>query len=301
MSTLKNNEQNEKEINLNKWTVYIHINKSNQKKYVGITSRKPTVRWKRNGEGYKSSPYFYNAIKKHGWDNFEHNILFTNLSEKEAKEKEKELIKFYKSNIHDFGYNCTEGGDGVCGLKRTPEQIEKIKQALVGRELSEEHKKLLSEIMKGRVFSEDWKNKISQSHMGELNPSARKIVLINTKHELLKIYECMKYAAEELNVHTTHIQDVCDKKYTNTGGYIFMYYDEYMEHKEQLLNLEPIKINHYRKPIIQCDLDENEIRKYDSIRQAERETGINHSNISNALRGMCKTSGGYIWKYARTI
>lgn len=76
MSTLKNNEQNEKEINLNKWTVYIHINKSNQKKYVGITSRKPTVRWKRNGEGYKSSPYFYNAIKKHGWDNFEHNILW---------------------------------------------------------------------------------------------------------------------------------------------------------------------------------------------------------------------------------
>ena len=79
------------------------------------------------------------------------------------------------------------------------------------------------------------------------------------------------------------------EKYNNTANNTL---------KEQLLNLEPIKINHYRKLIIQCDLDENEIRKYDSIRQAERETGINHSNISNALRGRCKTSGGYIWKYA---
>ena len=298
MSTLKNNEQNEKEINLNKWTVYIHINKSNQKKYVGITSRKPTVRWKRNGEGYKSSPYFYNAIKKYGWDNFEHNILFTNLSEKEAKEKEKELIKFYKSNIHDFGYNCTEGGDGVCGLKRTPEQIEKIKQALAGRELSEEHKKLLSEIMKGRVFSEDWKNKISQSHIGELNPSARKIVLINTKHELLKIYECMKYAAEELNVHITHIQDVCDKNYSNTGGYIFMYYDEYMEHKEELLKADEIIIKPYKRVVLQYDLNNNFIQEYESIRDAARKTNISRYSIGDNLKGRLKTGGGYIWKYA---
>lgn len=277
----------------------MHVSPS-KKYYIGITSQAVNKRWK-NGKGYKSSPYFYNAIQKYGWNNFEHNILFTDLNEEEAKLKEKELIKLYKSNIREFGYNRTEGGDGACGREVTKEQIEKISNSLKGKKHTNEWKKHMSELMSGRKMTDEWKDKISKSHIGSLNPSARKIVQINNKHELIKVYDCMKYASEELDLHTTHIQDVCDKKYTNTGGYIFMYYDEYMEHKEQLLNLEPIKINHYRKLIIQCDLDENEIRKYDSIRQAERETGINHSNISNALRGRCKTSGGYIWKYARTI
>ena len=34
------------------WTVYMHVNKINGKKYVGITSQKPEERWKNNGIGY---------------------------------------------------------------------------------------------------------------------------------------------------------------------------------------------------------------------------------------------------------
>ena len=68
------------------WVVYCHINKINQKKYVGITSQTAQKRWK-NGFGYTSSPHFYVAIQKYGWDNFEHVILFDGLTEQEAKQK----------------------------------------------------------------------------------------------------------------------------------------------------------------------------------------------------------------------
>lgn len=298
MNTSKNSEQKENEINSNRWIVYMHINKINNKKYIGITSRKPERRWRRNGQGYKSSPYFYNAIQKYGWDNFEHKILFTDLNEYEAKLKEKELIKFNKSNIHDFGYNCTEGGDGICGHKMTPEQIEKMRQRLKGRKLSNEHKKLLSELFTGRTFTDEWKNKISQSHIGELNPSARKVVLINNKYELLKIYNCIKFAADELNLHITHIQDVCDKKYTNTGGYIFMYYEEYINCKEELLNKDPIIIKPYKRKVLQYDLEHNFIKEYESIREAARQSNINRHLIGDNLRGKLKTGGSYLWEYA---
>ena len=68
----------------NTWTVYCHINKINNKTYVGITSKKnPYERW-RNGKGYADTPHFGAAIKKYGWDNFEHIIIASSLTEDEA-------------------------------------------------------------------------------------------------------------------------------------------------------------------------------------------------------------------------
>ena len=36
---------------------------------------------------------------------------------------------------------------------------------------------------------------------------------------------------------------------------------------------------------------------YESIAEAQRKTGINHSHISETCNGKRKTSGGYHWKY----
>lgn len=67
------------------YTVYQHKNKINGKVYIGITKQAPEERWN-NGKKYKSSPHFYAAIQKYGWDNFEHNILFQNLTKEETRE-----------------------------------------------------------------------------------------------------------------------------------------------------------------------------------------------------------------------
>lgn len=93
------------------YTVYQHKNKINGKIYIGITMRSTKERWGANGCNYKTSPHFYAAIKKYGWNNFEHNILFTHLSKDEACIKEKELIKKYNSMDRNFGYNSTSGGE----------------------------------------------------------------------------------------------------------------------------------------------------------------------------------------------
>ena len=63
--------------------------------------QEPEKRWGVNGRNYKSSPHFYSAIQKYGWDNFEHNILFTNLTKEEAclKEQEKKRDKNFHKTI----------------------------------------------------------------------------------------------------------------------------------------------------------------------------------------------------------
>ena len=68
----------------NTYSVYCHINKINNKRYIGITKDKPVDRWGKDGNGYKTQ-VFGRAIEKYGWDNFEHKILFENLSKKRSR------------------------------------------------------------------------------------------------------------------------------------------------------------------------------------------------------------------------
>lgn len=112
------------------YLVYKHTTPS-KKVYIGITSRTAHERW-REGEGYKGS-YFYNAVKKYGWDNIQHEILFENLTQEEAIAKENELITKYDSINRDKGYNVVPGGGlGIKGYKFTDEQVKRLSESHKG-------------------------------------------------------------------------------------------------------------------------------------------------------------------------
>lgn len=96
------------------YTVYKHTNKLNGKVYIGITKQAVARRWQ-NGHGYDRA-HFGNAIKKYGWDSFEHEIMFSGLTKQAACEMEQFLIIKYKSNENNFGYNILEGGQTSDGL-----------------------------------------------------------------------------------------------------------------------------------------------------------------------------------------
>lgn len=128
----------------NNWTIYEHISPSGNI-YIGITSTKVDKRWK-YGSGYYNCTIFYKAIKKYGWNNFQHNIIASNLGEMTAKNMEKDLIKYYKSK--NISYNITNGGDGHLGCSWNP---------------SDATRKLWSKQRKNRTLSEGWKLKISES------------------------------------------------------------------------------------------------------------------------------------------
>jgi len=91
--------------------IYMHKNKINGKIYIGCTTQKDIRdRWK-NGKAYKTCTYFNRAIKKYGWDNFEHIILEEgDANIKYIYDREDYWISKYNSQDHNFGYNITRGG-----------------------------------------------------------------------------------------------------------------------------------------------------------------------------------------------
>ena len=99
------------------FTIYRHVSPIDRV-YVGITSQDVETRW-RHGDNYRNSTYFKRAIRKYGWKNFKHEILFTNVEEERAKRLEIELIRHYKGL--GISYNLTNGGDGTNGYHHTNE------------------------------------------------------------------------------------------------------------------------------------------------------------------------------------
>lgn len=95
------------------YCVYIHINKINNKCYIGSTmhGNSPEKRFGKNGIGYVKSKYFWPDIQKYGWNNFEHINLKTNLCKDDAEFLEKYYIILFKSYNPNYGYNHNISGN----------------------------------------------------------------------------------------------------------------------------------------------------------------------------------------------
>lgn len=50
------------------------------------------------------------------------------------------------------------------------------------------------------------------------------------------------------------------------------------------------------QPVLQYTKSMEFVEEYQSAREAERQTGVNHSSILRNCDGRCKTAGGFIWK-----
>lgn len=207
--------------------VYMHKNKINNKVYIGITCQKPiSTRWK-NGNGYKKSPLFYNAIQKYGWNNFEHIILFENLTKEEAEQREQSLIKKYKSDKRKYGYNIQKGG-GITNLSELTKY--KLKICNIGKHHSEETKKKmsLSHIGKQNCLGYKHDEKVKEKHRqlwnGKRNPRAKTINQYDLDGNYIKTFATMKEALIELNIKSScHISDCCRGKRNKCYGYIWKY------------------------------------------------------------------------------
>ena len=200
--------------------------------YIGITKQNPLYRWN-NGNGYIDSAAFWPAIQKYGWDNIKHEILLSGLCFEEAKQLEIKYIAEYKSNQSDCGYNCTIGGDGICGYKHTKEARSKMsdkrrgeKHFMYGKKFSSESKQKMSDSHKGVALSEETRNRMSVARRGEGNPRASSVNQYSANGDILGSYKTINEAAAIAKTNPSAISQCCRGKHKTCGGYIWRYATE---------------------------------------------------------------------------
>jgi len=179
------------------YKIYLITNLENKKQYVGITKFSITERFYQHT---KRGFLLTEAIKKYG-----ENMFFIELIEEvdtagRAYELEQYYIKEYNSKV-PYGYNITDGGDGIFGWEVTEEYrqecSERVKQlhkekkvGMYGKKHSDETKRKMSEASKGnkrcagRVLSEESKEKIREKHLGKTLSDETKKRISENHHDV---------------------------------------------------------------------------------------------------------------------
>lgn len=333
------------------YTLYMHENKVNGKCYIGITSQKNINKRWQNGYGYRTNNYFYSAIVKYGWDNFDHYILLENQIKSDVLKYEILLITALGTTNPFVGYNITKGGEGISGYHHTDETKLKLskshkgQQPMLGHKHTDETKAKMKESRKDRIITEETKEKISLArkswnpsietrnrmsesakinNLGEKNPMYGKNHTLESKFKnseshkgkklsddhkqkikdgsnvkrkvyqyelngiLVNKYETITEASIETKSNISGIVLCCQGNINISNGFIWRYSGD--------------SFNKYKLPetnkVIQFDKQGNVINIFDSIKDAANYYNVDYSAINKCCRGVCKTTKGFIWKYA---
>lgn len=237
------------------YIVYRHISPSN-KVYIGITSKSAKVRWK---NGYqRHQPLFWNAILKYGWDNFKHEVIFKDLTEKEAKLIEIDLIYYYKKI--GKSYNITDGGDGTKGRLNSEYARQLISKAqnkksveqydlngnlvCVYDSITDASKAIGKAVYRNNhwipargiskscktgcvAYNFKWKLVTDKELIVKEYKNKKEIVQLTLDEKFLEKFSSEREAEEKTGICHKLISACCTGKRKSTKGYKWMYYSKY--------------------------------------------------------------------------
>ena len=249
---------------------------------------------------YHGSGIIISRIYKERPETLKEEYIKTCYSDSEMNDDEKYYIKLYKT-LYPYGYNLSEGGDGVLPSEETRRKMSKSHKGKIppnkGIPMSEEQKKKLSESLKGRnvwnkgiPMSEETKKKLSESHKGQIPPNKGKH---HTEESKKKMSESLKglFSGEKHPFFGKHHTEESKKKISEKqkGKKLS---------EETRRKMSKARINGKQsKKVLQYTLDDEFVREWSSIAECSR-NGFNGANICYCCQGKRKSAYGFKWCYA---
>ena len=309
--------------------IYMHKNKINGKVYIGQTiQNNPLLRWRKNGKGYykKGKSHFLNAIKKYGWDNFEH-IIICKCKKEDLNKLEKYYIKKYNSFNPKFGYNETTGGSFNNNIRKTKkvigintmtfEKIEFDSAFAAANFFNLKYSSGITKCCKKKAYScngyywcyaDDYKKnffkkydeKQKQTHY-TIGGLTIPVVCYNIETKEITFFDSIAHANSSIFKIDKHsaISSCCKNKTKIIDKkYMFCYKSDY---KKGIFEKNKNKRTKLAVPIIGVNILTKEIKIFDSLKDASLELKISHGNISMCCQGKRKQAGGYTWKYKESV
>lgn len=296
--------------------IYCHTSPSG-KRYIGQTSVEPKKRWN-NGLGYLNCTYFKHAIDKYGWDNIRHDIICVVHSEKLAHLFEQHYIQKYDTFNHDKGYNLTLGGEGTLGHKLSDEAKRRIGEANTGNFWDEERKRRRSEMIsgegnpmyghhhtkevcekmsrerKGVPLKPEHREKVTRAILKQVEKQKMPVDQYDLQGNYIATYPSLSDAARSVGVTESSIHRCCSGMGNTAAGYKWTYHgEELIERVRKATG----KRGASGVPIVQCDLEGNEVARFSSMMEAGEKTGLNRNKISECCHGGLQEYAGYKWSF----
>ena len=237
----------------------------NGKSYIGQTIRPIEKRFEEHQKESSNCVAIYNAIKFHGWENFE----------KEWYEVPDDDLNFYEEiliallgTLAPDGYNLKEGGGNG---KLSEETKQRLSEAHVGKTHTEEHTQKMSEALRGeknhmygKTHMEETRQKMSEARRGEKNHMWGRTHTEETKQKMI-----------EAKLGKTRSEEVKQKMSESRKG-----------------NKNPNS-----KKVYQYDRDGKYIQSFGSCGEAGRYLKKASSCINRCASGELKTAYGFKWSY----
>jgi len=251
--------------------IYKIKNLITNKCYIGETKKSnPLLRWNEHKSKIQKNigcPALQDAVKKYGIENFTFTVLIICFDEDRYK-YEMDYIKKYNTMAPN-GYNLSSGGEGggFYGKKHSQETINKI-----------------SQLMKNRYLENpDLKNEVS----------IRNKIIMNNEGVKEKIKNGMKTSEKWKNaVKVNKRKNQTEETKTKIKEIVTTYFNN----NDNITKHRNIMSTVLGKKVIQYSIHNEIIKKYESINEASRQTGIPKSTIGKVIRQGTYIAGNFIWK-----
>lgn len=291
--------------------IYITTNLVNGRLYVG--QKKIRSGWETylgSGDALKK------AIQKYGRENFERKIIDIAFSVNELNYLENLYTRMFNAVDSRKWYNICYGGiNGAANHQKKPVKLFDIKGNLIEQydsisrasNITGDSRDVIRNSCNGKIvmtkckhiwrWAEDDFNKYPTEYGKREKSIEVKCYSIDGK--FIKKYESLHEAENNSGINRTSIKSCCDGFISTAGGYVWRYIEDSFDKYPVRTKTENIKIKLEKYSLkVKCyNTDGVLLKIYNSIHEAEKETGASRANISKCCKGKSYVACGYVWRY----